>query len=367
MEPNPLSARVIVRTVLIVFAICGALVLVYLLRRPLGWLIMATFVAVALSSPVTLLSRHMKRGFAIATVYVTVLLIPLALAALIIPSLVTEADQLVDKAPQYARDITDFVERNKTLNDLEQKYDITGTLEEQAAKLPSKIGDAAGTLRDLGVGLVNSIFAGVTILILSIFMVAGGRGWIEGFLSLQPPHRAERIDRALNRMANAVGAYLAGALVQATIAGITTYIVLLVLGVPFAAPLAVVVFGFDLLPLIGATIAAFFVGIVTLFNDFPTATIVWVIWAIIYQQVENNIIQPQIQKRAVEIQPIIVLTSVLFGATLFGIVGALLAIPVAASIQIGIREYWDYRRHARGAAVAATVIEPPGDPPPAPT
>ena len=364
MSSESLSPRVVVRIVLIVLAVCGALVLIWMLRRPLSWLVMAMFIAVALSGPVTYLSRYMKRGLAIAVVYLTVMLIPLILAALIIPSLVTQANDLVGKAPQYAQDLTNFVERNDRLNDLEQKYDITGTLEEQAAKLPSKIGDAAGTLRDLGVGIVNSIFAGVTILILSIFMVAGGRGWIEGFLSLQPPDRSRRLDRALNHMSRAVGSYVAGALVQATIAGLTTYVVLLVLGVPFAAPLAVVVFLFDLLPLIGATLAAVVVGIVTLFNDFPTSTIIWVIWAIVYQQVENNIIQPQIQKRAVRVQPIIVLTSVLFGATLFGVVGALLAIPVAASVQIGILEYWDYRRQVREDKLAATVIEPGADPPP---
>src|SRR5205085_12178207 len=122
-------------------------------------------------------------------------------------------------------------------------------------------------------------------------------------------------------MAQAVGNYVAGALAQAAIAGITTYLVLLVLGVPFRAPLAVLVALFDLVPLVGATIGAVLVGIVTLFTDFPTATIVWAVWAIVYQQVENSVIQPQVQKRAIDIHPFAVLVAVLFGSTLFGIVG----------------------------------------------
>jgi predicted PurR-regulated permease PerM len=98
---------------------------------------------------------------------------------------------------------------------------------------------------------------------------------------------------------------------------------------------------------------------VTVFVHFPTATIVWVVWAIIYQQVENNVIQPQIQKRALDIHPFVVLVSVLFGSTLFGVPGALLAIPVAASAQIAVIEWWRFRRAEPGR------LDPPGAPAPA--
>jgi predicted PurR-regulated permease PerM len=136
--------------------------------------------------------------------------------------------------------------------------------------------------------------------------------------------------------------------------------VLSILGVPFAAPLAVVIFFLDLIPLIGATIGAVLVGVVTLFQDFPTATIVWVIWSIVYQQVENNLIQPQIQKRAVDINPFLVVVAVLFGSALLGVVGALVAVPVAASLQIAVREYADYR------GIRPRHVEPPEPPPPDP-
>ncbi len=120
-----------------------------------------------------------------------------------------------------------------------------------------------------------------------------------------------------------------------------------ILGVPFAGPLAVLVFLFDLIPVIGATIAALLVAIVAAFVNFPVALIVWVIYAIVYQQVENYLIQPQIQKRATEIEPFIILVAVLFGSTLFGVIGALLAIPTAASIQITIHEWAQYRASVR--------------------
>ena len=91
------------------------------------------------------------------------------------------------------------------------------------------------------------------------------------------------------------------------------------------------------------------IGIVTLFSDFPTDTILWAVWAIVYQQIENNLVQPQVQKRTVNVNGFIVLVSVLFGATLLGVLGALVAIPIAASVQIVIREWWEYRRESRPA------------------
>jgi predicted PurR-regulated permease PerM len=98
-------------------------------------------------------------------------------------------------------------------------------------------------------------------------------------------------------------------------------------------------------PLVGATLGAILVGIVTLFSHFPIATIVWAIWAIVYQQIENNVIQPRIQSRAVDVQPFVVLVAVLFGSTLFGVIGALLAVPLAATIQIVVREVLRYRKY----------------------
>ena len=359
MGPADSTPRVIARNVLIIVVVVLALYLIYLLRRPIGWIVVATFLAIALSGPVNWLQRRLgRRGVSIALVYVALLLVPVALGALIVPSVVTGANDLAEKAPDYAADARDFVQRNRTLRNLERDYGVVTKIEQEAQKLPGKLGGAAGRLRDLGVGLVNSIFAAVTILVLSVFMVARGRGWIRRAIDLQAPERAERLNSVVDRMAVAVGNFVAGALAQATVAGVTTFIVLTVLGVPFAAPLSVVVFLFDLIPLVGATIAAIVVGIVTLFVNFPTATIAWTIWAIVYQQIENNVIQPQIQRRAVDVHPFVVLVSVLFGSTLFGVAGALLAIPVAASAQIAIVEWWTYRREAQAA------IPPPPVPPP---
>jgi predicted PurR-regulated permease PerM len=359
-EPTP---RAILRTVLIVLCVVFALLLIYQLRKPISWLVIATFLAIALSGPVNLLSRHMPRGLAILIAYLTLILVPIGIAALIIPPLVNELTDLAKNVPKYVHDAQKWLTHNPTLKKLDDQYDIGARLQQKAQELPTHLDDAASTLSSVGSTVVGSLFEAFNIFVLSIFMVAGGRTWIDRGINFARPEHAPRIRRAVDRIAIAVGNYVGGALFQATIAGITTFLVLTILGVPFAAPLSAIVFVFDLIPLVGATIAAVLVGLVTVFNDFPLDTIIWVIWAIAYQQIENNVIQPQIQRRAVEIHPFMVLVSVLFGATLFGIVGALLAIPFAASLQIAAREWWDYRN-------ASQVEMPPGvdlpEPPPVP-
>jgi predicted PurR-regulated permease PerM len=356
------TVRSIVRTVLVVVCVAIVLYLLWLLRKPISWILIAAFLAVALSPPVNRLSRHMRRGFAIALTYLGLLAVPVLLIALIVPPLIGEANDFADNVPRYADDVTEYVQDNDRLREINEDYDITQKLEEEAGKLPSRLGGAAGTLRDIGFGIVNSLFALLTILVLSAFLLGSGRKWTDSFIDSRPPDQRKRIRRARDNMASAVGGYVAGALTIAFIAGIATYIVLLILGVPFRGPLAVIAGLFSLIPLVGATIAAVLIGVVTLFENFPTATIIWAIWAIVYQQIENHLIQPQIQKRTVKVHPFITIVAVLFGSTLLGVLGALVAIPVAASIQILVREYVDLHT----LSIKTPEPPPPPEPPPEP-
>jgi predicted PurR-regulated permease PerM len=362
--PGPvITTRAVLRVMIVVVTVVLTLYLIYLLRRPLTWIFIAGFLAIALSGPVNLLQRRMRRGFAIAIVYIALILIPFVLGALLIPPIVEQLNKLINNLPSYVADLQDLVAKNDRLRQLEEDYNITAELQKQASTLPGRVGDAAGILSDIGLGLVNSIFAGVSILVLSLFMIGSGRTWLNWFAARQGPDREAWFNRLFDRIGNAVGNYVAGALGQAALAGVLAYIVLLILGVPYAGSLAVIIFLLDLVPLVGATLGAIIVGIITLFNDFPTVTIIWVIWSIVYQQVENSVIQPRIQARAVQVHPFVVLTSVLFGSTLFGVLGALLAIPIAAAIQISIHEYNILRNSPEIGAVQPPP--PPEEPPPA--
>jgi len=366
MRSDGPSARSVLRVVLIVAVSVLTLYLIWVLRKPLTWIVIAGFIAIAVAPPIHFLEQRMKRrGPSIALVYLGLILVPVLVAAVLVPPIVTEANRLVDKVPEYAADLREFATNNSTLRSLEQDYDITGRLEEQAGKLPEKLGGAAGVLSDIGLGVVNSLFAFITILILSVFMVGSGRRWIDAAIGSRPSSHQPILRRAAGDISRAVGGYCAGALGQATVAGITSFIVLSILGVPYAAALALIIALLDLVPLVGATLGAIVVGVVTLFNDFPTDTIVWAAWSVIYQQVENTVIQPRIQSRTVNVQPIVVLIAVLFGSTLFGVLGALLAIPFAAAIQISLREYRNYRRAVRmdditGDAPPSPLVPPPG-------
>lgn len=349
------SYRAILRVVLTIVGVALALYLLYRVRKPLTWIVIAGFIAIAVSSPIGHLARRMRRGLAILLVYAGVILTPILIAAVLVPPLVTETNDLVREVPGYVGDLREFVQENERLRSLEEDYNVTAKLQEEAAKLPGKLGGAAGTLSDIGLGIVNSLFAGITILILSVFMVGSGGRFVDGVIARRPADQQAALRRTADRIADAVAGYCAGALGQAVVAGVTAWIVLSILGVPYAPALALIVALLDLVPLVGATLGAIVVGLVTLFSDFPADTIVWVIWSVIYQQVENTVIQPRIQSRAVQVHPFVVLVAVLFGSSLFGVLGALLAIPFAAAIQICIREFRAYR-------AALEVGVPPPEP-----
>ena len=196
MTPRDPVGRIVLRTVLIVVTVALALYLIYQLRTPITWLVIAAFIAIAMSGPVNLLQRRMKRGLAIALAYGALILIPIGLGALLIPNARRpDREPSRGNVPEYAQDVTEFVQDNETLNDLNDKYDFTSEIQSAADDLPSRIGDAAGVLQDIGVGVVNSIFAFVTILILSIFMVGGGPRWAER-LRARAAARTSRAHRA---------------------------------------------------------------------------------------------------------------------------------------------------------------------------
>jgi predicted PurR-regulated permease PerM len=361
------STRAVLRVVLTVVLSGLALYLVYVLRKPITWIVIAGFIAIAVSPPVRAVeARIHRRGAAVGLVYLGLVLVPVAIGAVLVPPIVTEAQNLADKVPDYAQDLRNFAHDNKQLRKLEEDYNITEKLQEQAEKLPAKIGGAAGVLGDIGLGIVNSLFAGITILILSIFMVGSGRDWVEAAIRSRPESHQEMLRRAVTDISRAVGGYCAGALGQALIAGVSSFIVLSILGVPYAAALSLIIFLLDLVPLVGATLGAIIVGLVTLFNDFPTDTVIWVVWSIVYQQIENTVIQPRIQSASVNVQPIVVLIAVLFGSTLFGVLGALLAIPFAAAIIISLREWRSYRQAVRFEIPPGTTTPPLTPPEPAP-
>jgi predicted PurR-regulated permease PerM len=347
--PDRPSSRVIARTVFTVVLCVAAVYLVYLLRTPITYVILAAFIAACASGPVNALSRHMKRGAAVGIVYLLIVLVPAIVMFILVRPVVEQTVDLLANLPEYAQDFEEEAQSNEQLRELDEDYDVSGKLEELASNLASKLDDAAAALVDVGAGVVSSLFALVTILVLSMFMLASAQRWRDAFLATRPPREGQAWRRASDEIATAVASYVGGALFQATIAGIVSWLMLVILGIPSPLPLALIIALLDLIPMVGATIGAVAVGVVILFSGSTGDVLIWALFAIAYQQFENYVVQPRIQSKAVSLDPFIVVIAALVGGTLLGVVGALLAIPGAATIKIAVREWLNYTREAAPA------------------
>ena len=355
-----ISARTVAKVLLTVIGVLGGLYLLWVIRGVILILFMAVFLAVALGPAVDFYQRRLRlrRIAAIALTYVNVLLVATVIGFLVVPPIVEQSAKFVENVPEYV----DTIGNNKTIKDFDEKYDITPKLQEEADKLPERFGDAASTLQSIVIGVVSAVFTIVTVLVLAFFLLLDGKRLFEWIIAELGPVRGPRVREIADDVYRSVGGYVRGATTIALIAGAATYVMLTILGVPFAVPLAVLAAFFSLIPLVGATIAGVIIAVVAaLGGDFPTDVIAWSVFFIVYQQIENNVLQPQIFKRTVALHPLVVIVAILVGASLLGIVGALVAIPIAGSIQIIVKDWWRMRKAAAAELVPTPVMIVPAD------
>jgi predicted PurR-regulated permease PerM len=301
----------------------------------------AAFLAVALGPAVDVLARRrVPRALAILGVYLGLVLSIFGIGLLFVPTLVSGVQSLASDAPHYVEKLR----KSPTFRKYDNRYKITTKLSSQASELPAKLGSAASTLSSITVGVFSALVKLITVLTIAFFLLLDGRRVFDWGLDLLPHERAERVRTLADRIYRTIAGYVAGNLAISLIAGTVTFVTLTILGVPFALPLSVLMAFFDLIPLVGATLGAVIIGLVTLFNGFPTSTIVWAIVQIAYQQAENNVIQPIVYRRTVQVNGLVTILAVLIGATLLGVLGALIAIPIAGAVQIVAVEVWQARR-----------------------
>jgi predicted PurR-regulated permease PerM len=344
--------RTVVRVILVALAVVGALYFLWMIRSVLGMLFIAIFLAVALGPVVEFFERRkIKRGLAILITYILLLGAVFGLGLLVVPPIVTGVNDFVGNVPGYVEDLRD----SKTFREYDDKYDVTPKLKEQAEKLPTHLADAATGLRSVTVGVFGAIIQLVTILVMTFFLLLDGKRMLAFAFRELGPERGGRMQKIGEDVYRAVGGYVAGNLLISLIAGVLSYLVMLILDIPFAVPLAVLVAFLDLIPLVGSTIAGAIIGIVAAIVGFPGKLIAWVIFLVVYQQVENNVIQPVVYRKTVAIHPLIVIVAVLIGGSLLGVLGALLAIPVAATVQIVVKEWWQLRRARRAPNEASAT------------
>jgi predicted PurR-regulated permease PerM len=332
----------------ITIAVFLLLQVVWIARQVLTWALIAVFLALALNPAVEWFQRHGLRRRSAATA-VTVLLVIAGIALLgllFIPTLVSEVNGFARALPDYVDDITHHRGR---LGFLESKYHITERVRREVESGgASRLLGLTGTAVAITKGIVTAILAVVTIAFMTLFMLLEGPAWMERFYALLPDDSRDRWREVGDRIYRTVGGYVTGNLLISVIAGVTATIVLLVLGVPYAVALGLVVAIFDLIPLAGATIAAIIVCTVGFLHTL-VAGIVLIVFFIAYQQIENHLLQPLVYSRTVRLSPLAILISVLVGAKIAGVVGALAAIPVAGAIQVVLQFWLEERRRRRSS------------------
>ena len=344
------SPRSVLVVIGLVLATLLALRLLAATRDLIVWLLVALFLAMALNPAVEWLQRRRvkRRGAAVAIVFALALLVVVGIAATFVPTLVREVNDFANAVPGYVHDLT---KGKGKLGFLERKYQVVERIQDAVKKSGvAGILGLTGTALSVTKSVVNSIIAAITITFLTLFMLLEGPVWVERFYALLPERSRPRWRRVGHDIYRAVGGYVTGNLAISVIAGAAATAVLLILGVPYAVALGLVVGIFDLIPLAGATIAAIIVSTVGFLHS-TTAGVVLVGYFVVYQQVENQIIQPVVYGRTVKLSPLAVLVAVLAGAQLAGIVGALGAIPIAAAIQVVVLDILAQR--------GSGIVDPP--------
>jgi predicted PurR-regulated permease PerM len=361
---NTADNRTVARYTLVVIGLVLAtmllLMLAYATRQVLTWIVVATFFAVALHPAVTWLERKAmwcKRWLATLIVYVIAFVFLGGLVALFVIPLAREAAQFANNLPQL---IADVRAGRGPVGHLAVRFHALDYIQTHADQIRGYISNLGGSTLAVLRSAVTGVAAVVTIFVLSYLMVLEAPKVIDGFLALFDERRAGRIRRVSHDCAKTVTGYITGNLLISVICGVLTWVVLALTGVPFAALIALFVGIADLIPLVGATLGAV-VGIIAAFTQSVTAGIIVVIFFIVYQQLENHLLQPLIFSRTVQLNPLTVLLAVLLAAQLAGILGALLAIPVAGIIQIVLRDIWDSRRGRLKSQPTVGAEEKPAD------
>jgi predicted PurR-regulated permease PerM len=366
--PAPISERryVVVSPRTIGIAIGGfilaasALVLVYEARRVLTWVLIATFLALALNRIVALLERWLPRTAAAVMTFALALAAVSGVGYLVVPVLVDQAAQLVNQIPDLIQRLSELrgplgvVERRFDVVDRSQEL-VSGGFGERALGLSGPLASAAK-------GAVTTVIGVFAISFLTLFLLLCGPRWREALIAAAPEEQQLLWERISDGVYRSVGGWVLGAIVLGAIAGGSATLVLLVLGVPYAVALGVLVGALDPIPFVGATLAGVMCGAVVLATEGLMPALIFVGFILVYQNViENHMLVPLVYARTVELDSLGVLIAVLIGAELGGIIGALLAVPTGGLIRVVVSEIRRWRRK-RGAML---LPEPGFEPEPA--
>jgi predicted PurR-regulated permease PerM len=357
--------RTVAITLLTAAVVLGAFFLLWQVRTFIGWFVIALFLAAVLNPAVNWLQRRhrlMKRPLAIGLTYLALLVALLLVVGIFLPVLVDQINGFIKfvttaaNAPEGPSQYIKGLAKDNGLGGLLQRF--SDQLDELRKQLGGVLKNLLSSSGQIAVSVAGMIAALATVLTLTFFLLLGSERYVNAGVGLFPERHQPLVRRLFSRSAGAISGYITGNLAISVICGITTFIVLLLLGMPYAAPLALLVAVLDLIPLVGATLGGALLVIVGLFVE-PWKAVVLLVYIVVYQQAEGSVLQPLVYSKAVQLNGLVILVALLVGGQLLGIPGALLAIPVAEIIRIVITELLAYRRTAREANEPAVATSAP--------
>lgn len=335
---SQVTVRTIWTVALHVLLLMTVLFVLHRVRTVLGWMLIALILALALDPVVTWLERQrIRRGVAVLTVFLVGIAGMAGAVASIIPMLVEQTRALVASAPQMLERLRD----QPLFDRLDSQLDILGR---GRAALTEDIGTAAEYLFSFGRRVFTGVLATVTIAVLCAFMLLFGRQLVHGALDLIEPEQRSRFATMMQRIRRSVGGYVLGALIIAAIGGVVTTIALRLIGVPYFLALGLAMMALGLVPFIGAAVGGVMIIGTSFLTAGTTAGIVAAVVFLSYQQLENHVLQPFVQRRTIHMNPLLIVMSMLVGTTLLGILGALLALPAAGAIHVVVTDVADHRK-----------------------
>lgn len=307
------------------------------LATTLTILVVALFLTLALNPLVEWLGRRgLKRSLSVGIVFVGVLVVFTLLGLLVFPPVVSQGGDLVQEAPSYV----DRIFNAAWVKELDKNYDVVEKINDEFNKRLTDetfIGSVLGGVLGAGRAVLNGVFQTFTILILTLYFLASLPKMKRTAYSMVPASRRHRVVQLSEEIMRRTGSYAIGQVAIATINAVLSYVMMTLLGIPYAAVLAVVVGFLGLIPMVGATLGAGLVCLVAFFDE-PRIALFAGLYYLVYQQVENYVIAPKIMQRTVSVPGALTVVAALAGGTLLGVLGALLAIPVAAAVLLLVDE-----------------------------
>jgi predicted PurR-regulated permease PerM len=296
----------------------------------------ALFIAIGLNPAVSKLrSWGLTRGWAVLVVTLIGMLLLCGGVVALIPPLVTQTGALIEGIPGYIQGL----QRNQAIADLLVRYDVVAKVQSalDAGTVANTASSALGGVVGGAKIVFGTIFSTLTVIVLTIYFMIAFDRIKSGAYALVPASRRERVELLTDEILTKVGAYMVGALAIAVVAGLSTWVFALIVGLAYPFALAVVVAVCDLIPQIGATLGAIVVSLVGLAGSLTTA-LICAGFFLIYQQIENYLVYPNVMRRSVKVSDVAAVVAALLGGALFGVMGALVAIPLVAAVQLIGRE-----------------------------